>query len=173
MTISQCVFTYNEASTRGGVAALIGSSLYIDVNRTHMFNNTARLGGIISACNSEVNVGAGQLFMNADPVYSFCTLYDGDLLNYNVSTNEGDISRNVEQSYSSILQGIILHTSSFSITSITLSVQNQISSLSSLEVNSFQSNFHTSKLLLMSSAQMIVKETSLTFLSCEISGNLF
>ena len=71
VTISQCVFTYNETSDRGGVAALIGSSLYIHVNRTHIFNNTARLGGIISACNSEVNVGAGELFMSADPVHSF------------------------------------------------------------------------------------------------------
>ena len=82
VTNSQCVFTYNEASDRGGVAAMIGSSLYIDVNRAHIFNNTARLGGIISACNSEVNVGAGELFMSADPVYSFCTLYDEDTINY-------------------------------------------------------------------------------------------
>ena len=73
VTISQCVFTYNEASDRGGMAALIGSSLHIDVNRAHIFNNTARLGGIISACNSEVNVGAGELFMRADPVCSFST----------------------------------------------------------------------------------------------------
>ena len=85
--ISQCVFTYNEASDRGGMAALIGSSLYIDANRTHIFNNTARLGGIISACNSEVYVGAGELVKRVDPVYSFCTLYDGDLINYNISTN--------------------------------------------------------------------------------------
>ena len=94
MTISQCVFTYNEASDRGGVAALIGSFLYIDVNRTHIFNNTARLGGIISAYNSEVNVGAGELFMSADPVYFFCTLYNEDLIDYNVSTptNPGNIT---------------------------------------------------------------------------------
>ena len=90
VTISQCVFTYNEASDRGGVAALIGSSLYINVNRTHILNNTARLGGIISACNSEVNVGASELFMSVDPVYSFCTLYNGDLINYNISTVNPD-----------------------------------------------------------------------------------
>ena len=162
VTISQCVFTYNEASDRGGVAALIGSSLYIDVNRTHIFNNTARLGGIISACNSEVNVGAGELFMSADPVYSFCTLYDGDLINYNVSNDMTPTSSiNAKQSYSTtLLQRVASPTSSFSLKSVTLSVQNQMSAHSSLELISYQSNIHTSKLPLMSTAKVNVIITS-------------
>ena len=108
VTISQCVFTYNEASDIGGVAAQIGSSLNIDVNRTHRFNNTARLEGIISACNSEVNVGAGELVKRADAVFSFCTLYDGDLINYNISTNRINgittptSSRNAGETYSCV-----------------------------------------------------------------------
>ena len=165
VTISQCVFTYNEAHDRGGVAALIGSSLYLDVNRTHIFNNTARLGGIISACNSEVNVGAGELFMSEDPVYSFCTLYDGDLINYNASTNRNGItptsSINTGPSYSSIfIQRFASPTSSFSLKSVTLSVLNQISAHYSLELISFQSNIHTSKLPLMTSANVNVLITS-------------
>ena len=132
VTISQCVFTYNEASDRGGMAALIGSSLYVDVNRTHIFNNTARLGGIISACNSEVNVGAGELVKRADPVYSFCTLYDGDLINYNISTNINGIttptsSRNARETYSCLVQGNISPTSTFLITSATLIISNKLS----------------------------------------------
>ena len=165
VTISQCVFTYNEASDRGGVAALIGSSLYVDVNRTHIFNNTARLGSIISACNSEVNVGAGELVKRADPVYFFCTLYDGDLINYNISTNRNGIttltsSRNAGETYSSIVQGNISPTSTFLITSATLSVQIEILSQSSPELISFPSNIDISTLPLMSSAQMNAKQES-------------
>ena len=146
VTISQCVFTYNAASDRGGVAALIGISLFIDVNRTHMFNNTARLGGIISACNSEVNVGAGELFMSADPVYSFCTLYDGDLINYNVLNDITPTSSgNAGQSYSSTL-GVVSPAPISSINSVTPAGQNQI-------MAHFLSDIHTSKLLLVTSAQ--------------------
>ena len=146
VTISQCVFTYNEASDRGGVAALIGSSQYIDVNRTHMFNNTGRLEGIISACNSEVNVGAGELFMSADPVYSFCTLYDGDLMNYNASNDITPTSSgNAEQSYSSTLR-VVSTASISSINSVTPAGQNQISAHILSDINS-------SKLLLTTSAQ--------------------
>ena len=162
VTVSQCVFTYNEASDRGGVAALIGSSLYIDVNRTHIFNNTARLGGIISACNSEVNVGAGELFRSTDPVYSFCTLYDGDLINYNVSNDITPTSSiNAEQSYSStLLQRVESPTSSFSLKSVTLSAQNQMSAHYSLDLIPYQSKIHTSKSLLMRSAKVNVIITS-------------
>ena len=162
VTISQCVFTYNEASARGDVAALLGSSLYIDVNRTHIFNNTARLGGIISACNSEVNVGAGELFMSADPVYSFCTLYDGDLINYNVSNDITPTSSgNAEQSYSSTL-GVVSAASCSSVNSVTLAGQNQISA-------HFLSEIHTSKLQLMTSAQAN-EETSTTLYLLSITS---
>ena len=154
VTISQCVFTYNEASDRGGVAALIGSSLYIDVNRSHIFNNTARLGVIINACNSEVNVGAGEFFMSADPVYSFCTLYDGDLINYNVlNVITPTSSGNAEQSYSSTI-GVASPAPISSINSVTPAGQNQISACILCDI-------HTSKLLLMTSAQAN-EETSTT-----------
>ena len=45
---------HNSARNRGGVVAIVGSSLVID--ETNVFNNTARLGGAVSACNSDVTV---------------------------------------------------------------------------------------------------------------------
>ena len=167
VTISQCVFTYNDASDRGGVAALIGSSLHIDVSRTHIFNNTARLGGIISACNSEVNVGAGELFMSADPVYSFCTLYNGNLINYNVSTHKNDVvftsTVSPEQSDANTIQSFVSPTStSFSLKSVSLSVQDRMSAHSSLELSFYQSNSHLSNLPPMSSAKVNVTKISST-----------
>ena len=102
-TISQASFTNNRASesggvmyvgrkgsqvkvsrsaidsnyaTRGGVIAILGSSL--EITRTNIFDNTADKGEDISACNSDVTVSE-QLLTSTDPVYSVCTLFDGDI----------------------------------------------------------------------------------------------
>ncbi len=83
VNISECVFSFNIASGRRGVAALIGSTMYLQLN--NIFNNTAEYGGIISACNSVVMVMEDALFMTPDPVYSFCTLYDGHIVHYHIS----------------------------------------------------------------------------------------
>ena len=87
-------------------------------------------------------------------MYSFCTLYDGDLINYNISANRNDITPtsigNTELSNSGILQGTISST--------------LLPSYSSLELISFLSNVHTSKLPLTSFAQVNIKETSFTSL---------
>ncbi len=85
VNISECVFSFNNASDRGGVAALIGSSMFLELNKTSIFNNTAEYGGVISACNSVVIVMEDALFMSPDPVYSFCTLYDGHIVHYHIS----------------------------------------------------------------------------------------
>ena len=42
-------YSVSYASDRGVVAAIIGSSMYMD--RTSFLNNTAEFGGIISACS--------------------------------------------------------------------------------------------------------------------------
>ena len=81
--INESIFSFNDASDRGGVAAIIGSSIYMD--RTNVLNNTAEFGGVISACNSEVTALENELYTTIDPVYSFCTLYDGDVLHFNRS----------------------------------------------------------------------------------------
>ncbi len=83
VNISECVFSFNDASGRGGVAALIGSSLFLI--KTNIFNNTAEYGDTISACNSVVMVMEDALFTSPDPVYSFCTLYDGHIVHYHIS----------------------------------------------------------------------------------------
>ena len=85
VNMDESIFSFNDASDRGGVVAIIASSMYMEINRTNIFNNTASFGGIISACNSEVTVLEEDLFVSTDPVYSFCKLYDGDITNFNVT----------------------------------------------------------------------------------------
>ena len=85
VNMDKSIFSLNNASDRGGVVAIIGSSMYMEINRTNIFNNTASFGGIISACNSEVTVLEEDLFVSTDPVYSFCTLYDGDVTHFNIT----------------------------------------------------------------------------------------
>ena len=85
MNIDEFIFSLNDASDRGGVVAIIASSMYMEINRTNIFNNTASFGGIISACNSEVTVLEEDLFVSTDPVYSFSTLYDGDVTYFDIT----------------------------------------------------------------------------------------
>ena len=86
VSIDESIFSFNDASDRGGVVAIIASSMYMEINRTiNIFNNTASFGGIISTCNSEVTVLEEDLFVSTDPVHSFCTLYDGDVTHFNIT----------------------------------------------------------------------------------------
>ena len=85
VNIDESIFSLNDASDRGGVVAIIASSMYMEINRTNIFNNTASFGGIISACNSEVTVLEEDLFVTTDPICSFCTLYDGDVTHFNIT----------------------------------------------------------------------------------------
>ena len=73
---------HNSAGNRGGVIAIIGSNLVID--ETNVFNNTARLGGAVSACNSNVTLSS-ELAETEDLTSSVCTLYDGFINRFNVS----------------------------------------------------------------------------------------
>ena len=77
--ISTSTASFNEAVRRGGVIFIAGSSL--EVNQTNFINNSADLGEVISACNSEV-ILSDQLSSTIDPVQEVCTHYDG---NVNVS----------------------------------------------------------------------------------------
>ena len=63
-------------ATKGGFATILGSSL--EIATTNIFNNTAEIGEIISACNSDILV-SDQLFTATDPIYSVCTLISGDV----------------------------------------------------------------------------------------------
>ncbi len=86
VSIDESILSWNNAGNRGGVVAIIASSMFMEINRTNIFNNTASFGGMISACNSEVTVLEEELFVSEDPVYSFCTLYDGDVTYFNITS---------------------------------------------------------------------------------------
>ena len=72
--ISQSMFTFNNATNRGGVLAVIGTT--VRINGATISDNTAQLGEVVSACNSNVTISDPQLSPTQDPVYSFCSLYD-------------------------------------------------------------------------------------------------
>ena len=67
------------------MVAIIASSMFIKINRTNIFNNTAQFGGVISAYNSEVTVLDVSLFVTVDPLLPFCRLYEGDIQIYNIT----------------------------------------------------------------------------------------
>ena len=86
VSIDETIFDFNSAGDRGGVVAIIASSLiFIEINRTNIFNNTAHFGGVISACNSQVTLLNDDLFATVDPVLPFCTHYEGDIQYFNVT----------------------------------------------------------------------------------------
>jgi predicted outer membrane repeat protein len=80
VSIRRSSCSYNSAVHRGGALAIIGSDLII--NETNVFNNTARLGGAISACNSDVTVPS-ELAETEDSADSECILYSGYINRYN------------------------------------------------------------------------------------------
>ena len=74
VTIVYSTFTSNSATNRGGALAVIGTTVHI--NGATISDNTAQLGEVVSACNSNVTFSAPQISPTQDPVYSFCSLYD-------------------------------------------------------------------------------------------------
>ena len=72
--VSQTTFGINRAAGRGGAIAIAGSTLYI--NTASIYKNTAKLGGVASACKSNVKISDPNIRAKPDPVYSYCTLYD-------------------------------------------------------------------------------------------------
>lgn len=76
---------HNSAANRGGVMTIVESNLVI--NETNIFNNTARLGGAVSACNSDVTL-PGELAGREDPTDSECILYNGYINRYNFTHQE-------------------------------------------------------------------------------------
>jgi hypothetical protein len=72
--IRQTTFGVNRAAGRGGAIAIAGSTLYI--NTASIYGNTAKLGGVASACKSNVKIANRKVQNKPDPVYKYCTLYD-------------------------------------------------------------------------------------------------
>ncbi len=50
VNVSECVFSFNTASARGGVAALIGSSMFLELDRSNIFNNMAMCNQRLKQC---------------------------------------------------------------------------------------------------------------------------
>ena len=76
ITIRKGTFSYNLAADRGGVIAINGSALLISGANICNNNNTAHLGGVVSACKSKVRISHPKIPATPDPIHSFCTLYD-------------------------------------------------------------------------------------------------
>ena len=74
--IRKSTFSYNHAMDRGGVVAINGSTLLISGANICKENNTASLGGVVSACKSKVRISHPKIPSTPDPVHPFCNLYD-------------------------------------------------------------------------------------------------
>lgn len=73
--IDQSTLAFNQASARGGAIAVAGSTL--KVTQASIYSNSAKLGSVVSACKSSVYITNPKVQPRKDPVYPFCTLYDG------------------------------------------------------------------------------------------------
>ena len=74
--IRKGTFNYNVAADRGGIIAINGSTLLINGANVCNSNNTAHLGGVVSACNSKVRISHPKIPATPDPIHPFCTLYN-------------------------------------------------------------------------------------------------
>ena len=74
--IRKSTFSYNHATDRGGVVAINGSTLLISGANICKENNTANLGGVVSACKSKVRISHPKIPSTPDPIHPFCNLYD-------------------------------------------------------------------------------------------------
>ena len=67
--------SFNSAARRGGVISINGSTLFI--SNSHIFNNSADVGAVISACKSDVSTFPPDiLYQQNDPHFPNCVLYD-------------------------------------------------------------------------------------------------
>jgi predicted outer membrane repeat protein len=86
--VTNSIFYSNFARDRGGAIAVRWQST-ISINETNIHNNTAKWGTAISNCNGHTRLS--DLMSAMDPVYTYCTIYEGDSDNYDVSSNMLDI----------------------------------------------------------------------------------
>ena len=79
VTIRGSRFGFNNATRRGGVIAITGGQ--VDIEQTDIYNNTAEMGGVVSACVSEIHVQKELLIIDdpTNPQLWLCTFYDTSL----------------------------------------------------------------------------------------------
>ena len=87
-TITSSNFTMNAATDRGGVVALTASTFQIF--QSNMINNTANKGSSINACNAAI-IAPDDLQNTTDPTNFMCTLYNGNMNNFNTSTPTNEV----------------------------------------------------------------------------------
>ncbi len=165
--------------------------MFIEINRTNIFNNTASFGGMISACNSEVTVLEEELFVSEDPVYSFCTLYDGDVTCFNItSPRDLDNTMSTSSTVSNVLitslpvflSSVTIFSSIMSTATNVLTISSQVELLSDTKINSntmsttsYFSTFHVNPLISVSDTKTkLVENTviSLTLSSMKTTNKL-
>ena len=71
--IHHSTFNSNSAANRGGVIAIVASTLL--VNGASVFENTAELGDVASACNSNVTISNPEMIATQDLTQTSCSLY--------------------------------------------------------------------------------------------------
>ena len=71
--IHHSTLSSNSAANRGGVIAIVASTLL--VNGASVFENTAELGDVVSACNSNVTISNPEMIAPQDLTQTSCSLY--------------------------------------------------------------------------------------------------
>ena len=82
--ITTSTFYSNFAQDRGGAIAVRSQST-VSINETNLYNNTAKWGTAISNCNGQTRFS--DLMIAMDPVYTYCTIYEGDTDSYDVTNS--------------------------------------------------------------------------------------
>ena len=75
-------FGNNTANDQGGVFFILGGSLRI--KETNFYGNEAKSGGVITACNSEIDP-FDDLVATTDDVHPVCSHYDGEVDGFNIT----------------------------------------------------------------------------------------
>ena len=71
-------FLWNHAADRGGAIVVLGSSMIVYDNGTNIYDNTAFVGEVVSACSSQVSLPVIAI-QQPDPNFLLCTAYDDDI----------------------------------------------------------------------------------------------
>ena len=84
--IHHSTLSFNSAANRGGVIAIVASTLL--VNGASVFENTAELGDVVSACNSNVTISNPEMIATQDLTQTSCSLYDDSNTTVSMATTQ-------------------------------------------------------------------------------------
>ena len=78
VTVESSNFLRNHAADRGGAITVFESSVTVYYG-TNIYNNSANVAQVISACNSQITLPIIVQSRRPDPTYSLCTVYDDEI----------------------------------------------------------------------------------------------